>query len=509
MEGEIGGTAAKAEFDAAIIGGGPVGVTLANMLGFYGLKVAVFEKEPSVYHMPRASHMDAEVMRIYQSFGLSEALNRIVIGAKGYEFLNGDGKVLLKLDKPEGDSPQGWKYHYRFYQPNFEQVLRAGTERFEQVRMFLEHEVTGIEEKHGYVQLRVDNRTKHESIEVSASYVIGCDGGRSMVRRSLGIEMDDVGLRQQWLVVDVKLKREVALPPKGIQYCEPSRPITYVPMIGDYDRYRWEIMLLPGETKEEMERPEQVWGLLNRWLQPEDATLERASVYIFHSVIAKQWRKSRVFLAGDSAHQTPPFLGQGLCAGVRDAANLAWKLNMVVHGQAEESLLDTYQSERSPHVRQFIDMATELGKIITVLDPEEAAARDRKLLSGDTRTLVQPAPLLGSGIRLADGELAGTLFAQPRLGSGQLMDDAVGNRFAVIAEPDVIDNVSEETKAVWSRLDAVVLTDHGDELKSIFQMHDTAAFMIRPDRYVFGKAAGAAELERLTAELERKLHYVS
>lgn len=499
----------KNDFDVAIVGCGPVGVTLANMLGQQGLRVGIFEKESSVYHQPRASHMDAEVMRVYQALGLSETLSESMIGAKGYEFLNQDGKVLLKLGKPEGTSPHGWNYHYRFYQPNLEKTLRAGLERFQTVKVFLNHEVSGISEEDGFAVLQVVNKQNASALEVSSSFVIGCDGGRSMVRRLMGSSMDDVGLHQQWLIIDVKVTDKVDLPTKGIQYCDPARPITYVPMIGDLNRYRWEIMLLPGEQKEEMERLEQVWSLISPWVTPDNAEIERAAVYVFHSVIAKDWRKNNILLAGDSAHQTPPFLGQGMCAGVRDTSNLAWKLEMVINGKADVSLLDTYQSERSPHVRQFIDMATELGEIITILDYQKAAERDREFLKGPVQTLVQPTPSLGPGVYVEGEELAGTLFPQPRLDNGQLMDDVIGSHFAIIGDTSLINGVSETTRGIWKDIGAAVLKDYGSELQQILLKNRTSVIIIRPDRYVFGTANSTLELDDLTNQLQNFLKKTS
>jgi 3-(3-hydroxy-phenyl)propionate hydroxylase len=265
------------------------------------------------------------------------------------------------------------------------------------------------------------------------------------------------------------------------------------------------MMLLPGEQSEDMERPESVWELLSPWLKPEDASLERAAVYTFHSVIAADWRKGRVLLAGDSAHQTPPFLGQGMCAGVRDAANLAWKLDMVIKGKAGESLLDTYQSERSYHVQAFIDMATELGKIITVIDPEMAAERDKKFLEGPLQTLVQPAPTLGPGLHGDEAALGGDIFPQPNLDDGRLLDEALGLRFAVIGDAWVINGVSDDSKQFLKEIDSVVLTECGSEVQARLESYEKSVIVIRPDRYVLGTASNAVELDALIRRLQDQL----
>lgn len=503
----------RTDFDVAIVGYGPIGETLANLLGKMGYRVGVFEKEPSVFHIPRASHLDAETMRVYQSADLADDLENILIGAKGYDYVNEEGKVLLRLAKPEGKNEvHGWKNHYRYYQPRLETFLRQGAERFPNVQVFLNREVTGLEQDDSCVKLTVDSTEQDgESAKVyTAAFVVGCDGGRSTVRRHMGVTMYDIGLRQQWLVIDAKLKdgvqRPETLPQIGIQYCEPSRPVTYVPEIGDYDRFRWEMMLMPGETKEEMEKPEKVWSLLARWLTPDQAILERASVYVFHSVIAQEWRVGRMLLAGDAAHQTPPFLGQGMCAGVRDAANLAWKLDLVLKGKSNIRLLDTYMSERTYHVRKFIDMATDLGKIITVTDREKAKERDSAYLSGEPKTWVQPDPSLGWGIFLTSHPLAGRVFPQPKLKDGRRMDDAIGLRFGVVGDPKLIASVSEAAKAIWQELDVAVIGDDGESVRKICEQEQAGAFIIRPDRYVYGAARTPEELEAMTRQLKQDIH---
>ncbi|MET3289789.1 UNVERIFIED_CONTAM: 3-(3-hydroxy-phenyl)propionate hydroxylase [Brevibacillus sp. OAP136] len=500
------------DFDIAIVGYGPIGATLANALGQLGYRVGVFEREQSVYHMPRASHLDAETLRVFQSLDLADHMVRYLIGAKGYDYVNEEGKVLLKFAKPEGKSSvHGWNHHYRFYQPTLEKILREGVERFPNVEVFLNSNVTELKQEDQYVTIAVQStEASNESVsQYTASFVVGCDGGRSTVRQHMGIEMYDIGLRQKWLVVDVKLnegtKRPDTMPEVGIQYCEPSRPITYVPEIGDHDRFRWEMMLMPGETKEEMEKPEKVWSLLSRWLKPEQAVLERAAVYVFHSVIAQEWRVGRMLLAGDAAHQTPPFLGQGMCAGIRDVSNLVWKLDLVLKGRSNIRLLDSYQSERTYHVRKFINMATDLGKVITVTDRGKAAERDLHFLSDEPKTWYQPDPSLGWGVFLTSHPMAGFVFPQPRLKDGRRLDEVVGLGFAVIGTPEVFAGFSDETRATWHELGVVVINDDGEEVRKICEEHGAQAFIIRPDRYVYGAVKSAADMDAMTKQLKQDI----
>ncbi|MFF5818050.1 bifunctional 3-(3-hydroxy-phenyl)propionate/3-hydroxycinnamic acid hydroxylase MhpA [Lysinibacillus capsici] len=488
------------EFDVAIIGYGPVGATLANYLGKAGLSVGVFEREPSVFHMPRASHLDGEIMRCYQAIDLAEQIEKVTIETKGYDFVNGEGKVILKLDKEKGLSPHSWNYHYRYHQPTFESILRSGVDRYKNVYVFLNHEVDSCEQNSESTTLHVKNLQQKQQFKVKAKYLVGCDGARSMVRNSINSEMEDIGQHQQWLVIDVKLNNPVDnLPKKGIQYCDPKRPITYIPGIGEYDRHRWEIMLMPGDDKDEMEKHESVWKLLNKWIKPEDAVIERASVYKFHSLIATGWRKGRILLAGDSVHQTPPFLGQGMCAGVRDVANLAWKLVMVLNNKAPENILDTYETERKHHVKEFIKMASDLGKIITITDPIEVKERDNKFLSEEPKELVEPNPTLGKGLHGDSPFPAGSIFPQPKLPDGQLLDNKIGTfNFAIIGKQEVIYQANETSKDLWEQTDSIIITNTSIEIDKWLEKHNCKVVIIRPDRYILGTALDANELNQVS-----------
>jgi 3-(3-hydroxy-phenyl)propionate hydroxylase len=333
---------------------------------------------------------------------------------------------------------------------------------------------------------------------VEARYVVGCDGARSIVRKAMGTPMEDLGLHQPWLVLDVLLKRDVPLPDHTVQYCDPARPMTYVNLLGA--RRRWEIMLMPGDDPATIARPENVWPMLAKFLRPEDAEVERMAVYTFHSVIAAGWRRGRLMLAGDSAHQTPPFLGQGMCAGIRDASNLAWKLDMVAAGTAPDALLDTYESERRPHVQAFIELAVKLGSVIQTTDPAVAAERDRRFASGDPEIFTYPAPQLGPGLH-DGGDAGGTIFPQPPLDDGRLLDEAVGSRFAVLGDAATIAGMGAAARARFARVGARVLDAPGAGVRAWLAERGVEAVVVRPDRYVMGVARSAADLERVAAAL--------
>src|SRR5438477_8357781 len=383
-------------FYVAIVGYGPVGATLANLLGQAGLSVVVFEREPSVYHQPRAGHCDGEVMRVFQAIGLAREIEERTFVSPGMKFVDARGRLLLDWSRPQEIGPQGWHASYRFHQPYLEQSLRRGVERFPRVEVRLRSDVYALAENADGVELRYESLTNGTLGRVRAKYVVGCDGARSLVRRFMDVTQEDLGSHERWLIVDVQLKvAKPELEKITVQVCDPARPTTLIQMVEN--RRRFELMLMPGDDPAEFSRQERVWELISPWVRPDEGTIERAVVYTFHSVIAERWRAGRLLLAGDSCHQTPPFMGQGMCAGIRDASNLAWKLDWVVKERASPSLLDTYQAERSPHVRQYIETAVKLGGMIQTTDPEVAARRNAEMIANPPK-MVSIAPPLGPGL---------------------------------------------------------------------------------------------------------------
>jgi 3-(3-hydroxy-phenyl)propionate hydroxylase len=505
-------------YDVIICGYGPVGAVLANLLGQRGLRVAVFERAADVYHMPRAAHFDHEIMRTFQGIGLTDEILPATARIEGMHFLNADGRKLFGFDSPVGATPNAWDSGYMFYQPALEMALRRGVERYPNIDVFLEHEVLGVGDDHGGASVIVRSLADETRHELTARFVVGCDGARSEVRRQLQVEVDDIGFDEPWLVVDVALQRPVDLPDVCLQICDPRRPTTYVPMPEPYRR--WEFMLLEGETSEEMEDREQVWSLLEPWLARDDAEIVRAVVYTFHAVIARGWRCGNVMIAGDAAHQMPPFLGQGMCSGIRDAANLAWKLDLVVRGLAPDTLLDTYEEERSPHVRRIIDAAVLFGSMICTVDADVAAARDRQFLDegfvppGDSDGLRLP---LSAGVVLRDesgapAAPAGSLFIQPVLttddGRTGLLDDLVGPHFTLVSRSSNPEEaLTGDAATLWAALDGRAIAGRDDRgfLDAWFDEHECEVVLLRPDRHVFGTAASVSGASDLVSALGRLL----
>ena len=488
----------KPLWDVAIVGYGPAGATLANLLGAYGLSVLVLEREADIYPLPRAIHFDGEVMRVFETAGLRapiEAISRP--GLKGMYFNNAAGETLLIRAGSMAQGPHGCANNHYFHQPELEAVLRGGLARFPEVEVRTRYEVLSVAQGDEHAQLQVRDLASGQTQTVQARYVVGCDGARSLLRKAIGTPMRDLGLHQPWLVFDVRLKTEVpGLPDHTVQHCDPARPMTYCNVTGN--RRRWEIMLMPGDDPEQLVQPQTLWSLVRKWVTPEQADIERAVIYTFHSVIAERWRLGRLFLAGDAAHQTPPFLGQGMCAAIRDAANLAWKLEAVLRGRADDALLDTYASERAPHVQAFIELAVRLGDIIQTTDPQAARERDARFKAGQPEIFHFPAPRLGPGVWQGDHPQVAQIFPQPTLPDGRALDAVVGTHFALIAEPALLSGLDSPER--WTALGVRLLPAQG-ALDAWLRAQGVRAVLLRPDRYILGVAQSVDEVEALAALL--------
>lgn len=490
-------------YDVAIVGYGPAGQVAAGLLGQAGLSVYVCERLTGVYEIPRAISLDHEILRLFQQLGVMAAVQPHVEPFTPSEFFGVDGRMIRRMTMLPPPYPQGWTPSNVFTQPPVERALRARVAQLPNVRVELGVEMERIAQDADGVTLTVAGRS------VRAKYAIACDGGSSAVRTQLGMPLEDLDFDEPWLVVDVLCNEQglAKLPKVSVQYCEPERPCTLV--IGPKNHRRWEISLHPGEDPKQAATPERTWELLSRWLTPADGALWRQASYRFHALVAAQWRQGRVFLAGDAAHMQPPFLGQGMCQGMRDVANLSWKLAAVVRqevqGAPAEALLDSYGTERKAHVRELTSRIKGVGAVICERDPERARARDARLLA-DCGGVVKDTPRQDVLPRLEAGLLAaqdstgrGTLFPQPRLRQTRaLMDDVAGHGWRFVSAagaqglapvPDGITHVdlgrtpeAEGVVAAW------------------MDRHRCDAALVRPDHYVFGTALGREQAAQLLAQ---------
>ena len=492
--------------DVAIVGLGPVGATLALLLTQAGLSITVLEREAKPYPLPRAVHFDDEVMRVFQTIGIAADVLPSTCLSPGMLFVDADGRCMLDWSRPATIGPQGWHESYRFHQPDLERVLRHKLETLPEATVLTRRDVFAIDQDADGATLRFEDLASGQLEQIRARYVVGCDGARSLVRRLIGSTSTDLGFHERWLVVDCLLKRDRPdLGDHSIQFCEPERPATYVRGVGQ--RRRWEITARDDESNAALIEPAKIWQLLSRWITPEDADLERAAVYMFHSVVARRWRRDRLLIAGDSAHQTPPFLGQGLCAGIRDVSNLAWKLIAVIGGCADDALLDTYASERVPHVTEYIELAVRLGGLINTRAVERALPGASATAEPVRMSSIKPR--LGPGLA-PDGVCPiGMPGPPPRMSDGRLLDDHVGYGFALIARAGDIG--AEETLRRRCRQQGVafVAADDDGPLRDWLDQGNISAALIRPDRYVLAVAAtpgDAASLLTHALHLPPSLH---
>lgn len=485
-------------FDVAIIGCGPVGAFAANLLGKSGLSVLVVEKEAQPYPLPRAVHLDHEMMRLFQSAGVIDRVAPDMRDTEGHLHVGADHGVIRYMGTVGRPRPFSWSNDYFFYQPELEDHLRDALDAYPHVDLRFGAAFEGLEQDADGVTLKLSGGSER------ARYVIACDGSRSAVRKALDIALDDLNFEEPWLVVDAEVDGPVRFPdlwgvPQAanlqklsVMMCDPKRPATVVPGRGNHRR--WEFMLLPGEDDQAMMEPEAVAALVEPYLSGVPHKVVRAATYRFHGLIAERWRQGGVFLAGDAAHQTPPFFGQGMCHGLRDVANLAWKLELVLNGKAPDALLDSYQPERDPHVRAVISAAVNAGRYICVLDPDAAVERDASMRQAargaDHGTAADLIPAIGAGIVALGTPGAGERFIQPRVGD-QLLDDVTGGGWRLFTRVPV---EGEDVR--------IVLLDEladGGAIAEWLAARGAEAVLLRPDHYVFGTGAGPDLLARRDA----------
>ena len=484
--------------DVAIVGFGPVGQAMAILLGRAGHRVAAFERFDAIYDLPRAVHFDHEIMRLLQGLGVGDDIADEVLPVREYRWFGADGEPLMTLE-PALPALSGWEPDYMFFQPALEAALERRARSLPSVSVERGCAVTGLEQDGDGVTLRAGGR------DVRARWVIGADGANSFVRSAVGIERRDLGFAERWLVVDVEPYDMGALDlPRACQWCDPKRPVTHI-QSGPRHR-RWEFMLLPGEDPADLTA--RAGELLAPWFGPGDGELLRSTVYEFRSMLAERMRAGRVLLIGDAAHLTPPFLGQGMCSGMRDAANLAWKLDLVLRGRAGDALLDTVDPERQGQNEQIIELAVHLGRFLCELDPVKAGERDAMLRAAGAPAAIELAPLAG-GVGRGDDPLAGRLAAQGRLAGDRLLDDVTGGGFTLITRAGdpragLGDGQLADLASVGAQL--VSLDDDGDgRMSAWLDHHEAHAVLVRPDFYVFGSASTPGDVPALVDDLFRQL----
>jgi 3-(3-hydroxy-phenyl)propionate hydroxylase len=487
----------------AIVGAGPSGITAATLLAQYGVETLVLDRWADVYPQPRAVHLDDEIYRVIARLGMADEFAAISRPTHGLRLLDNTMRVLAEFHRDTARSGNGFPQGNMFDQPEFEGLLRTNLKRYPQATLRGGVEVTGIADgSGGGVRVTYTDRADGREHAVDADYVLGCDGANSVVRAGIGSHMKDLKFEQRWLVVDVATDVELDQWEGVHQVCDPVRAATYM-RIGD-SRYRWEFRLLPGETSEDFTSLAALRPLIDPWTsRARDGQLEliRVAEYTFRAQIADRWRRGNVFLLGDAAHLTPPFIGQGMGAGIRDAMNLAWKLAGVLSGDLSDEVLDSYQRERKPHARAMIGLALTVGRAMTSGGDIGNLVRSVVLprlhhLPGLRDKVVDsttPALRRSTMVHRSRGRrsLAGRLCPNPVLPDGRRFDDVVATGFVLLS-------ATPFTPAQQAVLTARGATGHvapaGTELAEWLRRGHATAVIVRPDRTVMRAGRDVDEL---------------
>ncbi len=508
-----------------IVGAGPTGLTLANLLGGSGIDILLVERNPATGDLPRAVSFDDESMRTLQAAGLDREAYEIIVQGTGTKYFGADGRPIAYQRGPLRP-PLGHPVKNPFSQPEFEKLLLAGLDRFPNVTVQMSSEVVGLDIRPGGAVVTVRSLDGTDR-PVGARMVVGCDGGRSPVREWAGIGMTGSSLEQPWIVVDTVEDHHDER--YAMHHCDPQRPLVIV--AGRDGRCRYELMLLPGEDAAAMTAVPAVQRLLAPFRTITAEQIERCIVYTFHALVAQRWREGPVLLAGDAAHMMPPFAGQGLNSGMRDAANLAWKIRLVAEGSADDTLLDTYEVERRPHAEASVRFSRRLGTVMMTRNALLSRGRDVLL-----RTLTRipavdryvsegrfrPVARFGAGGALVPSpevDVVGRMLPQPEVlrgdGTRVRLDTVLGNGFAVIGV-DVVPELSEH--ALWDALQPRLLqvlvgdraprrptstvetvADVDGSLTTLLGECRGSAVLVRPDRFIAAvlPAGSTAPLDEL------------
>jgi 2-polyprenyl-6-methoxyphenol hydroxylase-like FAD-dependent oxidoreductase len=513
-------------YDVLIAGYGPTGMLAAALLGRAGHRIAVFERYKTLYNLPRVGIVHDDVLRMFQQIGCIERIWPSTHFLPIFE-LSKHGQILLSSDVAP-NATHGWPEYISLYQPAFEGELDAVVKSLPSVEVFQGERVVSIEQNAERVEIGVEGDNGRRMVQ--GRYLIGSDGGNGFVREALGMPYEDLGFDQNWLVIDAKAKRSHAGLPAMRQFCEPEQPGVTLHM-GPHHQ-RWSFMIFPGESREEAVKPENVWRRLNRpeGGTPDDFELIRVVSYKFQSLFAERWRDGRIFLAGDAAHQMPPFLAQGMCSGFRDAHNLAWKLDLVLNGKAPPAFLDSYQAERGPNARATIVESMRVGQHVNERDPEKVRQRDADLMAlqaakqsgmGKTQLIAFRVPGFTAGFVAKSGvgvRGSGDAYIQARVGRGGRdgrFDDIAGRGFLIVGRNgDPAAALSSEERAYWASLGGTVvqigdgpdaLHDTEGQYGRLMDEYGCDVIVKRPDFYIFGACRGARELPALLADLREQL----
>ena len=505
----------KPEFDVTVIGLGPTGTLTSLLLDDSSINVLGIDKEKEPYNLPRAVTMDDEGLRIMQRLNLESIYLDNGTRLEGAYFLDDKLNKISGMDLERNFLTQnGWMPTLLFHQPYTDELLRK---QLMDSNCFikLQTELIDIIPKDNYYVIKTLDIAKNKEESYTTQYVLGSDGASSKVRKIMQIDHENLDYDKNWLVVDVELKNENTLPKYAAQICDPKRICTYIPAHLPFRR--WEFVLLDHETKEDVLEQKKIQELISPWLKAEDYKIIRSTVYRFHSLLAKSFKKDNCFIMGDAAHQNPPFMGQGMMSGYRDALNLSWKLNGIFKKYFSKSILRSYETERKPHSRFVVEGSAAIGKLMSAY----AEGVEKGDISSTPKELVKKGygsfsiPPLKEGI-LYNGSsskntMAGYIFPQPLLMEGleckERLDDLLGNNFCVVSKKKIKLTKSEEK--FYRKINARFCLMEKDLLESNSAinslMNESDTYILRPDRHIFGSTSDNITFSELTNDLEKRL----
>ena len=475
------------KYDVVIVGFGPTGGTLANLLALHGFSILVLEKEKSFYPLPRAVHFDDEVMRVFETIGITNTFLKYTIINKGTKFVDKKNRVILDWPRPREITENGWYPSYRFNQPDLERELRKKLKSYKKVEIKQSSNVKKITNKKDEVEIIFEDINSKKIFNIKSKYLIGCDGANSITRSQMKTKMKNLGFTQKWAVIDLILKKNKKnLPDRTIQYSNPTRPATYCRNVGK--RRRWEFAIKKTEKIETILSDKYIWNFLKPWLKKQEARMERKTIYTFQSALAKSWKKGRIFLAGDAAHLMPPFMGQGMCAGIRDVSNLAWKISHCLKKKHDDKLLNTYQSERSSNVKEYIETTMRMGEFVNAVG-KSPITNNISADSEGRKSMKSIKPKLGRGLGKPKDKFRGNIFPQFK-NNGKNLDIKFSRKPILV--------LSDKFKQSLSNKINYYRNKSNTKLSRYLENVNCEGLIVRPDRFILASIKNLKDVKLIT-----------
>ena len=475
------------KYDVVIVGFGPTGGTLANLLALHGLSILVLEKEKSFYPLPRAVHFDDEVMRVFETIGITNTFLKHTIINKGTKFVDKKNRVILDWPRPREITENGWYPSYRFNQPDLERELRKKLKSYKKVAIKQSSSVKKIKNNKNDVHITFEDINSKKIFEIKSKYLIGCDGANSTTRSQMKTKMNNLGFTQKWAVIDLILNKDKKnLPDRTIQYSNPSRPATYCRNVGK--RRRWEFAIKKTEKIGTILSDKYIWNFLKPWLKKKEARMERKTIYTFQSALAQSWKKGRIFLAGDAAHLMPPFMGQGMCAGIRDVSNLAWKISYCLNNKHDDKLLNTYQSERSSNVKEYIETTMRMGEFVNAVG-KSPITNNISADSEGRKSMKSIKPKLGLGLGKPKDKFRGNIFPQFK-NNGKNLDIKFSKKPILV--------LSDKFKQSLSNKINFYRNKSNTNLSRYLENANCEGLIVRPDRFILASIKNLKDVKLIT-----------